>query len=111
MTGCYQVTTSVESEGAAALIADAIVTEKLAACAQVYGPIASVYRWQGRIERASEWICIAKTRESSLPALLERIRALHTYQQPEIVATPISAGDPGYLDWVRRESTPNPEVA
>jgi periplasmic divalent cation tolerance protein len=86
------------------------VEERLAACVQVSGPVQSVYRWEGAVTTAGEWICTAKTMETRLPALLARIRALHPYQQPEIVATPISAGDPGYLEWIRKESTPAPEL-
>ena len=109
MTDCYQVITSIDSEAAATRVADTLVTERLAACAQVLGPVSSVYRWHGTIERATEWLCTAKTTGAVLPAVLERIRALHSYQQPEIVATPIAAGDPGYLDWVRLEATPPQE--
>jgi len=107
VTGCYQVVTTTDSEAEATRIAETLVTNQLAACAQVTGPVASVYRWHGAIERASEWLCTAKTTELRLPEVLERIRALHSYQQPEIVAMPISAGDQEYLDWIRRESTPS----
>lgn len=105
MTGCYQVSTTLDSEVAAGKLAATLVEERLAACVQVVGPMLSVYRWEGALTRATEWLCTAKTGEAALPALLARIRALHSYQQPEIVAVPIAAGDPGYLDWLRREST------
>lgn len=105
MSDCYQVLTTIDSEAGAKRIADALVQEGLAACAQVAGPIASVYRWNEAIERAVEWQCLAKTSGPALPALLGRIRALHSYEQPEIIATLIDAGDPGYLEWIRREST------
>jgi periplasmic divalent cation tolerance protein len=104
VSDCYQVLTTIDSEAGAKRIADALVQEGLAACTQVAGPIASVYRWNGAIERAVEWQCIAKTSGAALPGVLGRIRALHSYEQPEIVATLIDAGDPGYLDWIRRES-------
>lgn len=105
MTDCYQVSTTLQSEAAAAHMAVALVNERLAACVQVLGPLRSTYRWEGTVEQATEWLCLAKTVEARLPALLARVRALHGYTQPEIVATPIADGDPGYLDWVRREST------
>jgi len=105
VTGCYQVSTALDSEAAAGRLAATLVEERLAACVQVVGPILSVYRWDGALTRAAEWLCTAKTAEVALPALLARIRALHSYQQPEIVAVAIVAGDPGYLDWLRREST------
>jgi periplasmic divalent cation tolerance protein len=105
VTGCYQVSTTLDSEAAAGQLATALVEERLAACVQVVGPLLSVYRWEGAVARATEWLCTAKTGEAGLPSLLARIRALHSYRQPEIVAVPIAAGDPGYLDWLRRETT------
>jgi periplasmic divalent cation tolerance protein len=111
VTGCYQVSTALDSEAQAGNLAVALVEERLAACVQVIGPVLSVYRWDGAVTRATEWLCIAKTVEDRLAQLLERIRTLHSYQQPEIVATAIAAGDPGYLDWLRQESTPASELA
>jgi periplasmic divalent cation tolerance protein len=110
VNGGYQVSTTTDSEAAAGKLAEALVEERLAACVQIIGPLRSVYRWEGAVTRATEWLCVAKTGEAGLAALLARIRALHSYQLPEIVATPISAGDPGYLDWLRRESSPLPEL-
>lgn len=111
MSVCYQVLTTIDSEAGAVRIAETLVTEGLAACVQVAGPTSSVYRWRGAIEHAVEWHCTAKTSEAALDAVLARIRALHSYQQPEIIATAISAGDPEYLEWVRRESIPSSEVS
>lgn len=106
MTACCQVSTTVESESAAAGLAAALLAQRLAACVQVIGPVQSTYRWKGAIEQASEWICVAKTTEARLPAVFDTIRSLHSYEQPEIIATPIDAGDDGYLAWVRSETTP-----
>ena len=106
MSGWYQVSTLTESETIAGSLAQTLVEERLAACVQVLGPVQSVYRWEGAVTRATEWLCIAKTAESGLTTLIARIRALHSYQLPEIIALPISTGDPGYLDWLRQESTP-----
>lgn len=106
MTGCCQVTTAVDSEAAAGRIATILVEERLAACVQIAGPLRSVYRWEGAVIEATEWLCTVKTLEARLPAVLARIRALHSYQQPEILAVPILAGDSGYLEWLRQESTP-----
>ncbi|HEV8598634.1 MAG TPA: divalent-cation tolerance protein CutA [Gemmatimonadales bacterium] len=111
MTGCYQVSTTLDSEAQAENLATTLVEERLAACVQVIGPVRSVYRWEGAVTRATEWLCTAKTVEDRLTQLVERIRTLHSYQQPEIVATPIAAGDPGYLDWLRQESSPPSELA
>lgn len=111
MSVCYQVLTTTDSEAGAVRIAETLVTERLAACVQVAGPIASVYRWDGAIEHATEWHCTAKTSAQALHAVLTRIRGLHSYQQPEIIATAISTGDPEYLEWVRRETLPSSEVS
>lgn len=109
MTGCFQVSTAVDSEGAAERLAAALVEERLAACVQVLGPMQSIYRWEGAVTHATEWLCLAKTIEGRLGALMGRIRALHSYELPEIVATEVAAGDPGYLNWLRQESTPASE--
>jgi periplasmic divalent cation tolerance protein len=100
VTGCCQVTTTVDSREAADRLAALLVEARLAACAQVAGPVASTYRWQGRTDRATEWSCSLKTTLARLPALEARIRAEHPYQVPEIVAVPIVAGDPAYLAWI-----------
>jgi periplasmic divalent cation tolerance protein len=80
-----------------------LVAERLAACAQVLGPLWSSYRWQGATERAEEWYCHLKTTMERLPALRIRVRELHSYQVPEIIALPIVAGDNDYLEWIRAE--------
>ncbi|HKB50602.1 MAG TPA: divalent-cation tolerance protein CutA [Solirubrobacterales bacterium] len=97
-----QVTTTVDSEEEAERISAALVERRLAACAQVIGPVASRYRWQGKIEQAQEWMCLAKTEASLYPDVEAAIRELHSYDEPEIVATPIVAGSKGYLDWIDR---------
>jgi periplasmic divalent cation tolerance protein len=81
-----------------------IVEEGLAACANVLGPIRSVFRWNGGIERAREAVLIVKTRKSRLAALSRRIKELHTYTVPCVVALPILGGNQEFLDWVGLES-------
>jgi periplasmic divalent cation tolerance protein len=95
-----QVLTTAGSEEEAERISDALVERRLAACVQVLGPIASRYRWRGEVETAREWICLAKTEAARYPALEAAIREAHSYEEPEIVATPIVAGSQGYLDWI-----------
>jgi periplasmic divalent cation tolerance protein len=95
-----QVLTAAGSEQEAERIGAALVERRLAACVQVIGPIASRYRWQGKVERAQEWLCLAKTSASRYPELEAAIRDLHSYEEPEIVATPIVAGSAGYLGWI-----------
>jgi len=86
-------------------IARALVSEGLAACVNVVPGLTSTYRWQGKICRDPEVLLIIKTRRRRLPALTERIRALHPYTVPEVIALPLIGGSPAYLAWVE-ESTP-----
>ncbi|HEX3172865.1 MAG TPA: divalent-cation tolerance protein CutA [Solirubrobacterales bacterium] len=101
-----QVVTTVGSTEEAETISKALVERRLAACVQVLGPISSRYRWQGEIETASEWLCLAKTEVSRYPQLESTIRELHSYDEPEIVATPIVAGSTGYLQWLGESLRP-----
>lgn len=95
-----QVLTTAASEAEAEAIAAALVERRLAACVQVSGPIRSRYRWRGELERAEEWQCLIKTTAARYPEVEAAIRELHSYEEPEIVATPIVRGSPGYLAWV-----------
>jgi periplasmic divalent cation tolerance protein len=101
-----QVLTTTGSEEEAERLSEALVEGRLAACVQVVGPIVSRYRWRGEIERSTEWMCVAKTEASRYPALEQAIRELHSYEEPEIVATPIVAGSKGYLDWIGESLSP-----
>jgi periplasmic divalent cation tolerance protein len=101
VTGCCQVTTTLPDRAAADRVAHTLVVERLAACAQVSAPIASTYRWKGVVEQASECYCHLKTTVERLPALRKRLRELHPYEVPEIIAVPIVDGDPGYLEWIK----------
>jgi periplasmic divalent cation tolerance protein len=100
--GCeyLQLLTAASSEEEAAAIAAALVERRLAACVQISGPTTSIYRWQGEIENAREWHCVAKTAASHWDAAETAIRELHSYEEPEIIATPIVAGSAGYLRWI-----------
>lgn len=81
-------------------IGEALVRERLAACVNVGGPIDSVYRWKGRMERGREVALVAKTRASRLRALTARVKELHAYETPCIVALPIEDGNPDFLRWL-----------
>jgi periplasmic divalent cation tolerance protein len=81
-------------------IASALVAEQLAACVNVIDDIHSIYRWRGAIESASESLMPMKTRANLLPAIELRLRELHSYEVPELVAVPIGDGAQTYLDWV-----------
>jgi len=95
--------TAAEAEEAAR-IGRALVEERLAACANLIGPIRSVYRWGGAVEEAAEHLLLVKARAADVPALDARVRALHAYQVPEILALPVAAGSAAYLAWLA-EST------
>jgi periplasmic divalent cation tolerance protein len=100
MPDYIQVLTTVGSEQEAERVASTLVEHRLAACVQVLGPIVSHYRWQGTVEEAREWQCLAKTEAGSYPRVEAAIREVHSYEEPEIVATPIVAGSEGYLGWI-----------
>jgi periplasmic divalent cation tolerance protein len=105
MTEYIQVLTTVEGKEAAQGIAELLVERRLAACAQVLGPIRSVYWWEGKLERAEEWLILAKSRRELYPKIEEAILARHPYSVPEIIAMPIVAGNPDYLEWLSRETS------
>jgi periplasmic divalent cation tolerance protein len=86
-------------------IAEALVAERLAACVNILGAVQSVYRWQGQVERAGEVALIAKTATALFDRLAARVRQLHSYDTPAIVAWPIVAGDAAYLDWIGAETS------
>ena len=85
-------------------LAGALVGERLAACVQVLPGVRSVYRWQGAVERADEVLLLVKTTRERLDALAARVRALHPYELPELVAVEAAGGLPDYLAWVAAES-------
>ena len=85
-------------------IAEALVADRLAACVNVLGPVSSTYRWKGAVERASETALVAKSRRDLFDRLVTRVRALHSYETPAIVAWPIIAGDAAYLEWIAAET-------
>jgi periplasmic divalent cation tolerance protein len=99
---CYVTTASQEQ---ALLIARTLVEERLAASANVLGGATSFYWWQGTLEQASEAVVVIKTRKSLVPALTARVRQLHGYECPCVLALPVDGGNPDYLRWLERETT------
>ena len=87
-------------------LADLLVGAHLAACVQILPEMESVYRWQGKIERQSEILLIAKTSAAKFADLEREVRALHSYETPEIVAVPIIAGSTPYLEWLANSLNP-----
>jgi periplasmic divalent cation tolerance protein len=95
--------TAPDTETAAA-IARALVDERLIACANVIPGIRSIYRWEGRIADEAEVLLVLKTGASRCAAVAARVKALHPYALPEVVALPVVDGSEAYLDWVLAES-------
>jgi periplasmic divalent cation tolerance protein len=95
-----QVTTTFPDQAGAQRAAATLVEERWAACAQVAGPVESTYRWEGTVERATEWYCHLKTTLARAPGLRARLRELHPYDTPEIIVLPVVDGDPDYLRWI-----------
>ena len=103
MAVVYEVTVTAPDEVVAASLARMAVERRLAACAQVGGPVVSTYRWQGAVETAQEWTVVFKTSGPRLAALGAAVRAAHPYDMPEFVATELT-GDARYLAWVEAET-------
>ncbi len=93
------ITTCADKESAHALALD-LVAESLAACVNIVPGVESVYRWQGAVESDSEYLLWIKSTVSNYAAIERRIKALHTYELPEIIAVPITDGSAEYLAWV-----------
>lgn len=87
-------------------IGRALVEEGLAACANILPGITSIFWWDGRVNREPESLLILKTREALFPRLEERVKALHSYSVPEIIALPLVAGSPAYLSWIEASTAP-----
>ena len=85
----------------AAQLARRLVEEGLAACVNLVPGVRSVYRWQGAVQEDAEILLIAKTRAALVDALAARVRELHPYELPEVIALAVAAGSEPYLDWVR----------
>jgi len=106
MDDYVQVLVSIDSEERAHGLQRLILEHRAAACVQVIGPISSAYWWEGQIEEAQEWLCLAKTRGSEYRRLESLIRENHPYETPEIISIPILAGNENYLEWIKAETRP-----
>ena len=99
-----QVQTTTDSRAEAMELSRAAVEGRLAACAQVAGPVASMYWWDGSLERAEEWLVLLKLPADRYDDLAAFLTERHSYDEPEIIALPILAGSPAYLSWMRDET-------
>ena len=108
MAGECVVYVTCPDRATATSLADALVTERLAACVNMVPGIDSVFWWEGRLDRAQEVLLIIKTTRRRLAALTKAVRQRHPYDVPEVIALPIQAGHPPYLAWVRQSVRPAP---
>ena len=95
---------TASSKDEALNIARTVVEERLAACANVFQPITSIYWWQGKLQEEGETSFILKTRADLVDALTQRVKALHSYTCPCVVALPVAAGNPDFLAWIENET-------
>jgi periplasmic divalent cation tolerance protein len=101
---CLMVYVTVPDRDLGEVIAAALVTERHAACVNLIDAVVSYYRWDDRLQRGAECLLIAKTVRSALPGFRERVLELHSEELPELVAVPVVAGLPAYLQWVADET-------
>ena len=101
MTEHVVVLVTAASADEAARLGRTLVEERLAACANVVGPIRSIYRWQGAITRDDEHLLLIKTTAARYAALEARVLSLHAYENPEVIAVPVEQGAAGYLEWIK----------
>lgn len=99
-TECLVVLCSCPEGAPSARLAETLVAEGLAACVNRLAGVVSNYRWEGRVQQDTESLLIIKTTRAGLPALTGRIRELHPYELPEVIAVPVVGGHAAYLDWV-----------
>ncbi|WP_242909569.1 divalent-cation tolerance protein CutA [Actinomadura terrae] len=99
-----EVHVTAGSRDEAEKVVQAAVNERLAACAQISGPITSTYWWQGKLEKDEEFFIAMKTTDERLDALIASVKANHSYDTPEIVAVPIVGGLGEYLTWIKEET-------
>lgn len=101
--GFIQVFVTTGNKEDAQSLAATIVARRLAACAQVVGPISSTYWWEDDIETAEEYLCLVKSTQAAYDALEAAIKDAHPYETPEILAIPVVAGNADYLSWIQAE--------
>ncbi len=94
------ILTTCPDAGVAERIARALVEKGLVACVNILAPMRSIYKWHGQIEDTSEYLLIIKAARERFPEIRDRLRCLHPYELPEIIAVPIADGLPEYLAWL-----------
>lgn len=94
------ILTTAPSQAEARKIARALVERKVAACVNIIPKIESIYRWQGKVESAEEWLLVVKTTQARVKTVEKAIRELHSYELPECIVVPIEGGSREYLRWL-----------
>jgi len=97
---------TVPQEQSARELAEAVVADRLAACANIIPGMRSIYHWEGKIEQGEETVVIFKTRATLFPAVEARVKELHEYATPCIVSLPVEQGHKPYMDWIMEETKP-----
>ena len=92
------------SEEEARLIGDALVSERLAACVNLIDGMTSIYRWEGNVQSDTETVLIAKTSQRLMPALIDRVKTMHSYDCPCVVSLPIENGNTDFLNWISEQT-------
>lgn len=103
-TGLVWIYVTCADQAEASRIGRALVKERLAACANIVGSVRSIYRWKGKIKEGREVALVLKARQATLTKLTTRVRELHSYDVPCVVALPIVGGNRDFLDWVKKET-------
>ena len=100
MTDKRIVLSTAGSQEEARKIAHALVEQRLAACVNIVPGVESVYRWQGKVESATEWLLVIKTTAAAFPALRDALKQLHSYDVPECLLLAVEEGEAAYLEWI-----------
>lgn len=108
MTAARFVYITASNRAEAVQIGRTLVEARLAACANVIDSVTSIYWWEGAVQEDTEAVLVLKTQAELVPALTERVKVMHSYSCPCVVALPIEDGNPAYLDWIARETTSSP---
>ena len=106
MTDKRIVLTTTGSEEEARKIAKHLVEHRLAACVNIVSRVISVYRWQGKLEEADEWLLMVKTTEKAFPSVCQAIKKQHSYELPECICVNVEEGSSTYMQWISDSVTP-----
>ena len=102
MTGFIVVFITCAKRTEAEKIAGALVSSRLAACVSIIPGVESIFRWEGKIDNAKEALLVVKTRQGLFSKLVKKVKSMHSYEVPEIIALPVVCGEPSYLKWINQ---------